>query len=122
MAGKTDSEWTEATNNGTPANAEGWGQTIDAESQVVLSGEGDGFIATYLEMDETSTGIKQLHLEDVYDLNDQYAGKYLFMNATRDLERKFKSIPAKAQVRVQWVSSQDTGQKDPMRIFNVQWR
>lgn len=113
--------WTDAT-NGAAANAEDWGQTVDAESQVVLEGEGDGFIATFVEMDKTNSGITQAHLEDVYDLNEQYAGKYMFINATRDLERKLKSVPPKAQIRVQWVSSQDTGQKDPMRIYTVQWR
>lgn len=117
MADKTNGEW----QNAQPEN-EGWGETVDAESQVALEGEGDGFIATFTGMDKTANGIPQAHLEDVYDLNEQYAGKFMFINATRDLEQKLKKVPEKAQIRVQWVSSLSTGQKDPMRVYSVQWR
>jgi len=121
MATEKTGEWQE-TEAGAAANESGWGETVDAESQVVLEGEGDGFIATYVDMDSTQSGIKQLHLEDVYDLRDQYAGKYMFFNVTRDLEQKLKRIPPKSQIRVEWVSSLPTGQKDPMRVYSVQWR
>lgn len=104
-------------------NESGWGQEVEAESQIVLESEGEGFIATYLGMDApTASGIIQAHLEKVTDLNDQWLGDEMFINATRDLERKLRKVPNGSQIRVQWISSMNTGQKTPMRVFSVQWR
>jgi len=118
MADKTAGEWTEAES----ANATEWGETVDAESQIKLEAIGEGFIATFLEMDETSKGIPQVHLENVYDLPGTYLGKYMFINGTHDLVQKLKKVPSKSQIRVEWTSSLPMGQGDPMRVYSVQWR
>lgn len=114
MADKTpDKQW----------NEEQWGQEVEAESQIVLEAEGEGFIATFLGMDPANAnGIIQAHLEKVSDLNEQWLGDAMFINAGRDLERKLRAIPNGSQIRVQWKSSMNTGQKSPMRVFSVQWR
>lgn len=118
----TEKEWTDTT-NGAAANASSdWGNTVEAESQIVLETEGEGFIGTYLEMESTQAGIVQVHLEDVTDLNGTALGEAMFINATRDLINKLKKVPVKSQIRVEWVSSMDTGQKTPMRVYAVQWR
>lgn len=118
MATDKTQEWTEAES----PNAAEWGEKVDAESQIKLESIGEGFIATLVEMDGTATGIKQVHLEDVYDLTESYIGKYMFINGTTDLVQKLKKVPLKSQIRVEWTSSLPTGQKDPMRIYSVQWR
>lgn len=113
--------WTEAS-NGETANDE-WGNEVESEAQIVLETEGEGFIATFVEMDKpNANGIIQAHLEKVYDLNEDWLGDSMFINATRDLERKLRKIPNGSQIRVQWVSSLNTGQKTPMRVYKVQWR
>jgi len=117
MAGKSD-EWTEAES----PNASEWGETVDAESQIKLEAIGEGFIATYTEMDTTKAGIPQVHLENVYDLTESYIGKYMFINGTHDLVQKLKKVPFKSQIRVEWTSNVPMGQGDPMRVYSVQWR
>lgn len=100
-----------------------WGHEVESESQIVMETEGDGFIATFTEMDlPNANGIVQAHFTNVSTLSDEWLGEAMFMNAGRDLERKLKSVPKGSQVRVQWVSSLPTGQKTPMRVFKVQWR
>ena len=116
--------WNDAT-NGAAANqdGEGWGQTVDAESQIILENEGDGFIGQFIGMDAPNAkGIVQAHFENVYDILDNYQGYALFINAGRDLEQKLRKVPEKSLVRVQWISSMNTGQKTPMRVYSVQWR
>jgi hypothetical protein len=116
---QTDSGWQDAT----PANESGWGQEVEAESKIELEAEGDGFIATMDEVDApNANGITQVHLSKVFDLNETFLGDSMFINAGRDLERKLRKVPNGSQIRVQWVSSLPTGQKTPMRVFNVQWR
>ena len=114
-------EW----NTATDGDGSGWGTEVSDESQIVLENEGEGFTATFLEMDETNSGIAQAHFRNVYDLEERggaYLGELMFLNAGRDLERKLKGIPRNSEVRIQWTTSIDTGQKTPMRKFSVQWR
>ena len=100
-----------------------WGHEVESESQIVMEMEGDGFIATFTEMDPANAnGITQAHFTNVSTLTEEYLGDAMFMNAGRDLERKLKSVPKGSQVRIQWVSSMNTGQKSPMRVYKVQWR
>ncbi len=113
--------WTE-TSNGAEANSE-WGTEVESESQILLEMEGEGIYATWLGMDApNANGIVQGHFENVSDLDEQYQGEAFFMNLTRDLIRKLGKVPPKSQVRLEWVSSLNTGQKTPMRVFKVQWR
>ena len=100
-----------------------WGHEVESESQIVLETEGDGFIATFTELEPPNrNGITQAHFMNVYTLSHEYLGDAMFLNAGRDLERKLKSVPKGAMVRIQWVSSMNTGQKTPMRVYKVQWR
>jgi hypothetical protein len=117
-----DAEWTEATNGADANSADAWGNEVSEEVQITFTEEGDGFTAIYLEMDTTGTGIAQAHFENVVDLNGDFIGEKAFLNAGRDLARKLKSVPVKAEVRIQWKSSLPTGQKEPMRVYSVQWR
>lgn len=115
--------WNEAS-AGAEANS-GWGKEVAEEVQIVLENEGEGFTAIFIEMDTTGTGIVQAHFSDVYQLEEmggEPIGEMAFLNAGRDLARKLKSVPAKAEVRIQWKSSLPTGQKEPMRVYSVQWR
>lgn len=113
--------WNESS-NGAAANEE-WGTEVESESQIVLETEGDGFIATYTEMEPPNrNGITQAHFENIYTLGGDYLGASMFLNAGRDLGRKLKSVPNGRQVRIQWTSSIDTGQNTPMRVYKVQWR
>ena len=122
MATEKTTEWTEAT-NGAAANAadEGWA-TVEEEVQIALENEGDGFIGAYVEMDVTQSGIVQAHFTNVYDLNGNFIAGRAFVNSTRDLTGKLKTVPQKRQVRAVWISSLNTGQPLPMRVFSVQWR
>lgn len=114
--------WNEAT-EGAAANGDGWGTTIDAEAQIVLEMEGEGFIGILDEIDPPNqNGIVQVHLSDVSDLTGQFLGENMFINGTRDLINKLKKVPLKSQIRCQWTSSMDTGQRTPMRVFSVQYR
>lgn len=122
MATEKTQEWTEAT-NGAAANAtdEGWA-TVEDEVQIALEVEGEGFIGTFVEMDMVQSGMVQAHFTDVYDLNGNFIAKRAFINSTRDLTGKLKTVPQRRQVRAQWTSSLNTGQPLPMRVFSVQWR
>jgi hypothetical protein len=122
MAKDDGQEWNEAS-EGAQANSGEWGTEVESEAQIVLEAEGEGVIATWVGMDPpNANGIIQGHFEDVNDLNEQWLGDAFFMNLTRDLERKMRKVPEKATVRLEWVSSMNTGQKTPMRVFKVQWR
>lgn len=113
---------TENTWNTAPSDAGEWGDEVAAESQIVLETEGEGFTATFLEMDKpNANGIVQAHFSDTWTLDGQEVGD-TFINVGRDLQNKLKKVPQKSQVRIQWVSSMNTGQKTPMRVFKVQWR
>jgi (2Fe-2S) ferredoxin len=119
MTTENTQEWQESTNG-----ANEWGGTeVTEESQIVMETEGEGFTGTYLEMDPpNANGIVQAHIEDGFDLEGQPLGERLFINAPRDLVSKLRKVPKGAEIRVQWVSSMNTGQKTPMRVFKVQWR
>lgn len=115
-----DAEWTEST-AGAAAN-DGWNE-VDAESQIVLENEGDGWIGQFLGMDApNSNGIVQAHFESVTGLDNSPLGDGMFVNAGKDLQNKLKNVPVNSQVRIEWVSSMNTGQKTPMRVFSVKWR
>jgi hypothetical protein len=109
--------------HGVSSEAAGWGETVESESQIMLEVEGDGFIATLDGVDApNANGITQAHLSKVFDLHETFLGDAMFINAGRDLERKLRKIPNGSQIRVEWIDSMNTGQKTPMRVFNVQWR
>lgn len=115
-----DAEWTEST-AGAAAN-DGWNE-VDAESQIVLENEGDGWIGQFLGMDApNANGIVQAHFERVTGLDNTPLGDGMFINAGKDLQNKLKNVPANSQVRIEWTSSMNTGQKSPMRVFSVKWR
>lgn len=121
MADKTPAQWQEATDETTAGNGDGWSE-VESEVQIQLELEGEGFTATFLEMEPPNrNGIVQAHFENAESLAGEWIGDS-FINAGRDLERKLSKVPAKATVRIQWVSSMNTGQKTPMRVFKVQWR
>lgn len=118
-----DTGWNDATADA-EANS-GWGKEVAEEVQIVLENEGEGFTGIFTEMDTTGTGIAQAHFDNVYGLEEMggdFIGEKAFLNAGRDLARKLKSVPVKAEVRIQWKSSLPTGQKEPMRVYSVQWR
>lgn len=119
-----ENAWNEST-EGAAANSE-WGTEVESESQIILETEGEGFIATFLEMDKpNANGIIQVHVEKVYDLNEQWLGDAMFINATRDLVNKLKKVPSGAQIRVEWTSSMRTSndpKMSPMRVYRLQWR
>lgn len=120
---ESTTEWNEAT-NGAASNAEdtGW-NAISEEVKMDLEHEGDGFIGTYVRMDPpTASGIVQLHFENVTDLYGNFIAERAFINGTRDLVNKIRTVPFKRQVKAQWTSSQNTGQISPMRVFTVAWR
>lgn len=97
---------------------------VAAEQQIKMDKIGDLFIAKWLGMDPpmAGSGMVQGHFTDVLmDGKTPIDGNY-FLNLTRDLETKLKTVPEKALVRIEWTSSINTGQKSPMRIFKVQWR
>lgn len=119
-----EGEWTEAT-QGAEANADEEWREVEAEEQIAIEYEGDGFIARYIEMDPpNANGIIQGHFTNVMDLEGNYLLETAFLNLTRDLVNKFKKVPEKAIVRVQWKSSLDTGHKSgtKMRVFDVRWK
>ena len=117
----SEKTWTEAS-NGAAANADGWNAVAD-EVQIVLERVGEGFIGTYVRMDPpTASGIVQLHFENVTDLNGNEIGERAFVNSTRDLTNKIRTVPFLRQVRAEWTSEMPTGQISPMRVFSVQWR
>jgi hypothetical protein len=122
MANEKTAEWTDAT-NGAAANAteDGW-NAVEDEAQIALDNEGDGFVGNYVSMDTVQSGMVQAHFEDVYDLNGNFIAKRAFINSTRDLTGKLKTVPQRRQVKAVWVSSMNTGQPLPMRVFSVQWR
>lgn len=112
--------WNEET-AGAAANEE-WGAEVESESQIVLEVQGEGWTGTFLEMDKpNANGIVQAHFENVTALDGMVIGDG-FINAGRDLQGKLKKVPPKSEVRIQWVTSMDTGQRTPMRVFKVQWR
>lgn len=117
----TDStEWTTA-ENATPEESE-W-REVEAEVQLKLEVEGDGWAGRYMGMDpRNDSGIIQAHFTSVTFLNGDPIADSAFTNASRDLERKLAMIPVKSMTRIQWVSSMDTGQVTPMRVFRVQWK
>jgi hypothetical protein len=100
-------------------------QEVEAEVQIVVETEGDGWIGRYMGMDpRNANGIIQAHWTNVEFLTGEYLAKSAFANVTRDLENKLKKVPVKSLTRVQWVSSMDTGHEsgNPMRVFRVQWK
>jgi len=114
-------EWKDATTAG--ANDE-W-QDVDAEFQIILEMEGEGFIGRYLGMDPpNANGIVQSHWTTVLDLAGESIADDAFYNTPTDLRNKLKKVPTKAIVRVQWESSMDTGHEsgNKMRVFKVQWK
>lgn len=118
---KTEKEWKEE-HGEAPTESEGWGQEVAAESQISLEMEGEGFIARFLGMDPANAnGIVQGHFSEAESLDGIYIGD-AFMNIGRDLIRKLSKVPVKREVRIQWVSSMQTGQATPMRVYSVQWR
>lgn len=122
MASKeNDKGWNETT-AGADANSE-WNEVL-GEGQILLEAEGEGFIGRYLGQDApNANGIVQSHWDNVTDLNHApLDGDEWFFNLTRDLTRKLTKVPEKSMVRLEWVSSMQTGQKTPMRVFKVQWR
>ncbi len=117
----TESGWTEAT-NGAEANAEGW-TTVSEEVQIAFESEGDGFIGVYVSRDAVGqNGMVQFHFENVTDLDNNFVADRAFVNGTRDLVGKLRTVPFRRMVRAQWIKSMDTGQATPMRIFSVQWK
>lgn len=122
MTEKTSAEWKEATDETTSAvDDNGWSE-VQAEVQIVVEKEGDGWTGTLIELEPPNrNGITQAHFENAESLTGEWIGDS-FVNAGRDLERKLSKVPAKSFVRVEWVSSMDTGQKTPMRVYKVQWR
>jgi hypothetical protein len=120
----TDQEtWNEAP--ATPEWQEDEWREVEAESQIVLEVEGDGFQGRFMGMDpRNANGIIQGHWTSVTTLDHEHISDTAFMNVTRDLENKLKKVPVKAFTRIQWVSSMDTGHEsgNKMRVFKVQWR
>lgn len=123
MAAEKTQEWTEAT-NGDAANAasDGW-TDVSEEVQIAFETIGDGFIGTYADRDVVgNNGMVQFHFENVTDLNGNPIADRAFVNGTRDLVGKFRTIPQRRTVRVKWISEMNTGQATPMRVFSVQWK
>ena len=122
MAAK-EAEWTEAT-NGDAANvaSDGW-TTVSEEEQIAFEAEGDGFIGTYVSRDVVgNNGMVQFHFENVTDLDGNFIADRAVVNGTRDLVGKLRTVPFHRLVRAQWISSMNTGQTTPMRVFSVQWK
>lgn len=123
MATEKTQEWTEAT-NGDVANSasDGW-TTVSEEVQIAFENEGDGFIGTYVSRDQVGqNGMVQFHFENVTDLDGNWIADRAFVNGTRDLVGKLRTVPFRRLVRAQWTSSMNTGQTTPMRIFSIQWK
>jgi hypothetical protein len=117
----TESGWTEAT-NGADANSDGW-TTVSEEVQIAFENEGDGFIGVYASRDTVGqNGMVQFHFENVTDLDGNFIADRAFVNGTRDLVGKLRTVPFRRTVRATWTKSMDTGQATPMRIFSVQWK
>jgi hypothetical protein len=121
MATEKTQEWQDASNGAAVNAGDGW-NTVSEESQIVLESEGEGFTGMLIEMDSTNSGITQIHLTDVYGLNGEFLGDRMFINGTRDLVNKLKTVPRMREIRVEWTHSMNTGQATPMRVFSVQWR
>jgi hypothetical protein len=117
MAAKGEKDtWT------TASNGDEWA-TVDAEQQIALEREGEGIIARLVEIDPpNNNGIVQGHFDNVTDLNGTVLAGDYFMNLSRDLQQKLSKVPLKSTVRLEWTSSMPTGQKTPMRVFDVKWR
>lgn len=115
MAGKADNGFTEVAADGDWKEASG-------ENQIVLENEGEGWTGVYMGMDSAGTsGMVQAHFLNARSLDGDDIGD-AFINAGRDLQNKLRNVPVKSQVKCQWVSSMDTGQKLPMRVFRVLYK
>lgn len=111
--------WKDAESDNTNVPSDEQWNEVESEQQLVMDKEGDFFIGTFLGMDPPlSTGIVQGHFTDIQEWPE---GAY-FMNLPRDLEQKLKKVPERSTVRIEWISSLNTGQKSKMRVFKVQWR
>ena len=118
----SETEWKDSTN--VESATDEW-QEVDAEFQIILEMEGEGFIGRYLGMDPpNANGIVQSHWTTVLDLAGESIADDAFYNTPTDLRNKLKKVPTKAIVRVQWESSMDTGHEsgNKMRVFKVQWK
>jgi hypothetical protein len=122
MASEKTQEWTEAT-NGAAANATDEWQNVAEEDKIDLTHEGDGFIGKLVLMDTVgANGMVQVHVENVTDLDGNFQSVRAFINAGRDLVNKLRTVPMGRTIRVQWVSSMNTGQITPMRVYSVGWK
>lgn len=124
MTTENDSGWTDAT-DAALANANDEWRDVEAEAQIILEVEGDGFVGRFMGMDPpNANGIIQAHFTNVTDLHGEAIGGSCFLNTTRDLQNKLKKVPVKAMTRCLWESSLDTGHESgtPMRVFRVQWK
>jgi hypothetical protein len=118
----TNETWTEATNGAAANSGNDWNVVSD-EVQIVLESVGEGFIGTYVRMDTVGANqMTQLHFENVTDLNGNAIADRAFINGSRDLVNKIRTVPFRRQVRAEWTSELPTGQITPMRVFSVQWR
>lgn len=119
---KTAEQWTEATNGEEANSSDGW-NTISEEVQIAFETIGDGFIGVYASRDQVgNNGMVQFHFENVTDLDGNPIADRAFVNGTRDLVGKLRTVPFRRTVRAQWTSELPTGQATPMRIFKVQWK
>ena len=124
MTDKTESEWQTATEGHAANSADEW-REVEAEPQIVLEMEGEGFTGRYMGMDPmNASGIIQAHWTNVDDLNGAPFADAAFMNLTRDLINKLRKVPVKSYTRIVWESSMDTGHEsgNKMRVFKVQWK
>jgi hypothetical protein len=122
MTEEKTQEWQESTNGAAENTSDGWAEVSD-EVKIDLESEGEGIIGTKVGMDPpNANGIIQAHFENVTDLTDTFVAERALMNAGRDLANKLRIVPNGRQVRIQWRSSLNTGQKSPMRVYSVQWR
>lgn len=124
MTTESTGEWNEASEGAAANNADEW-REVAAEEQIAIEYEGDGWIGRFMGMDPpNANGIVQTHWTNVTSLEGVDIAERAFLNATRDLINKLKTIPEKALVRAQWTHSMDTGHISgtKMRVFKVQWR
>lgn len=117
-----ETTWNSATD--ADADTDEW-REVEAEAKIIVETVGDGWQGRYMGMDDPNgNGILQAHFTGATDLNGVDIAERAFVNATRDLQNKLQKVPVKSYVRIQWVSSMNTGHESgtPMRVFKVQWK
>jgi hypothetical protein len=103
-----------ATASSKPAqNDDGW-EDVVTEGQIVFDTIGDTFTGVFVGWSETDNNIAQAHFKNA-------EGEF-FTNCGWSLKQQLKTVRKGSEVKITYISDQDTGQASPMRVFRVQHR